>query len=90
MRFSCEGGSYGPSGWVYGGDANGDEWDPADATASIMLLTFICGRASMLQRLELDWGGLLAANVGRPQLTAAMFCRTASITCSAVCRCMSF
>ena len=52
MRFSCQGGS--PSGWTC--DANGVKWDSADATASIMLLTFICGRASMLRRLELTWG----------------------------------
>ena len=29
---------------------------PPEATASVMLLTFICGRMSMLQRLKLDFG----------------------------------
>ena len=29
---------------------------PGDATASVMLLAFICGRLSVLQRLKLDWG----------------------------------
>ena len=32
--------------------------DPGCATASTMLLTFICCRLPMLQQLELDWGGV--------------------------------
>ena len=33
----------------------------ADETASIMLLTFICGRLSMLQQLRLYWGDISEA-----------------------------
>ena len=41
---------------------------PQDAKASVMLLAFICGRLTMLQRLKLVWGRLQDSSFNPLQL----------------------
>lgn len=59
---------------------------PQGATDSVMLLAFICGRLSMLQRLMLHWGALMTRKIQKrcvAQQMPDMVCKTDS-TCALI------